>query len=172
MTAPFLEWLKAIGPLVLGGAVFFAAWWFQRWQVSLAKQKLRHDLYERRFAIYTAFCDLLVALPEKNDEEIKAVCRRADIARLQAPFLLYQEPELEAYLERICEQVKSEVISNIMFIDSIRGHAGMMSDPDVNRDFVQRVGLLGAAKLDLPNRHLPQLSRHFAKLLRLTDFSK
>src|ERR1039458_9075210 len=66
MAATVLEWLKVLGPLLLAVVVAIATWQFQKWQVRLAKQKLRHDLYDRRLAIYVAFQELLLALPEKS----------------------------------------------------------------------------------------------------------
>jgi hypothetical protein len=74
--------------------------WFQIWQVLLAKQKLRHELYDRRMAIYVASKDLLLALPKKGDDEIKAAHRKASIALLDAPFLL-DNPKIQAYLEEL-----------------------------------------------------------------------
>src|ERR1017187_6516899 len=49
MTAScILEWLKAIGPVAVALAVLIATCWFYRWQIRLAKQKLRHDLSHKR----------------------------------------------------------------------------------------------------------------------------
>lgn len=63
-------------------------WFFNRWQKRLAKQKLRHDLYDRKMAIYVAFRELLLALPDiKKSDDIKALLYKANIARLEAPFL-------------------------------------------------------------------------------------
>jgi hypothetical protein len=57
-----LEWLKALGPLLLTVVVAYVTWHFQQWQVRLEKEKLGHQLYDRRFAIYKAFQKLLIAL--------------------------------------------------------------------------------------------------------------
>jgi hypothetical protein len=167
-----LEWLKALGPLVLGVAVFVAAVWFQKWQVRLAKQKLRHELYDRRMAIYVAFRELLVALPEKGDDDIKALLRKATIARFEAPFLLGDAPNIQAYLEELCKQVTDDVIANINFLDTAREQGMLMNDPQAAREFTERASRLGAAKLDIPDRHLRELPQRFAKLLNLTDFLK
>jgi hypothetical protein len=84
MAAANLEWLKVLGPILLAAVVGIATWKFQQWQVRLAKQKLGHELYGRRMAIYVAFRELLMALPEKGDEEIKTLFRNANIARFEA----------------------------------------------------------------------------------------
>jgi hypothetical protein len=88
---------EGLGPLLLAVVVAIDTWQFQKWQVRLAKQKLRHDLYDRRLAIYVAFQELLLALPKKSDDEIKAALRKASIARFEAPFLL-GDPKIPAYL--------------------------------------------------------------------------
>jgi hypothetical protein len=169
MAANILKWLTALGPAAVALAVFFATWSFYRWQVRLGKQKLRHELYERRFAIYLAFQELLLALPEKQEDEIKAAFRKATIARLEAPFLL-PDPKIEAYLDSLCKQVADDVIANIMFFDAVKQNAVMMNDPQTCRDMAERNSRLGAAKIKIPDRHLRELSGQFAKFLQLTDF--
>jgi hypothetical protein len=77
-TVCILEYLKAIGPVAVALAVFIATYWFYQWQIRLAKQKLRHDLYDRRFAIYVAFRELLSALIEKNNDEIMASVSKSE----------------------------------------------------------------------------------------------
>lgn len=54
-TGDILDWVKALAPSSVALAVLVVTGLFYYWQVRLAKQKLRHDLYDRRFAIYTAF---------------------------------------------------------------------------------------------------------------------
>jgi HEAT repeat protein len=165
-----LEWLKVLGPIIVAIAVFFVTWSFYRWQIRLAKQKLRHDLYDRRFAIYAAFRELLIALIEKNDEEIVAAFRKASIARIEAKFVL-GDTKLEAILDDLCKQVTDDVISNIMYIDGMKPHLAT-SDPQTRQDFAERVGRLGKSKLTVFGRYFEELPKHFANFLKLTDFSK
>jgi hypothetical protein len=73
--------------------------------------------------------------------------------------------------EVLCKQVTDDVIGNIMFLDAIRKD-GRMNDPQVVRDFAEGADRLGKAKLDLPGRHLGELSEQFAEFLKLTDFWK
>jgi hypothetical protein len=165
-----LEWLKALGPLVLGAAVLGAAVWFQKWQVLLAKQKLRHELYDRRMAIYVAFKDLLLALPEKGDDEIKAAHRKASIARLDAPFLL-DNPKIQTYLEELCKRVTDDVIGNIMYFELMNEQlAAIRNDPQVVKELAERHSRLVTVKHDLPDHHLGELSKRFTEFLKLTDF--
>lgn len=163
------QWLKDLGPLFVSLAVLLVTWWFSRWQIRLAQQKLRHDLYDRRFAIYMAFQELLLAFVDKSDSEIRAAFRKAYVAHSEAPFLL-AEPHIQAYLEDLYKQVKDRVIGDIMFIQSSEG--AMTNDPQMRREVAERALRLGTAKLDLAERHLGELSRQFSRFLNLTDFWK
>jgi hypothetical protein len=171
-SAIVLEWLKVLSPLFLGAAVFVATVWFQNWQLRLAKQKLRHDLYERRFAIYVAFKDLLIALPEKGDDEIKVLLRRAEVASFEARFVL-GEANIQAYLEELCKQVRDDVLGYITYLDAMNGQvAAIKNDPLVVKDREGRGERYAAAKHNLPARYLIELPQRFEEFMRLTDFLK
>jgi hypothetical protein len=168
------EWLKNVGPFLVGVgwltlslAIFGVTLWFSRWQVHLAKQKLRHDLYNRRFAIYIAFQELLLALVEKDDGEIRAAFRKAYIARSESQFLL-ADPQIQLYLDNLYKQVKDDIIAHIMFLQASEG--AIVNDPQIRRDVAERASLLATAKLNLADRHLAKLSQEFARFLKLTDF--
>lgn len=168
MAVTIHEWLKDLAPIVVSIAVLLVTVSFNRWQQRLAKQKLRHDLYERRMAIYTAFRDLLIALPEKSDDEIKTLHRRASLARFEAPFL-FESPRLPIYLEQLCKQVLDEVIANAMFLDAMKDQP-TMNDPQIVQDFTSRATQLAAAKIEIPDRHFKQLAEHFVTNMNLSDF--
>jgi len=170
MTCAILALLKVLGPLLLAVVVAIATWQFQKWQIRLAKQKLRHDLYDRRWAIYVAFEELLVALPEKSDEEIKAALRKAEIAIRQGPFLL-GDPKIQTYLEGLCKEVTDDVIGNIMFLDAMR-EQGAVGGPEFGPEIARRATALVRAKHTIPDRHLGELSEQFTQFLKLTDFWK
>lgn len=170
MVATVHEWLKDLAPVVVSIAVFFVTLSFNRWQVRLAKQRLRHDLYDRRMAIYAAFRELLIALPEKDNDEIKVLLRKANIARFEAPFL-FDNANLPAYLEQLCKQITDEVIGNSMFVEALKNETALMNDPEAVQEFVQRAARPGAARLEIPERHLRELPQQFAEL-KLRDFWK
>jgi hypothetical protein len=165
-----IEWLRAIGPNAIALVVFIATLWFYRWQIRLAKQKLRHDLYDRRFAIYVLFRELLIALIEKSNEEIVAAFRKASIARIEAKFVL-NDSKLEAVLDELCKQVTDDVISNIMYFDGMKPHLATI-DLQTRQDFAERVDRLGKAKLIILGRYFEELPKQFARFLQLTDFGK
>ena len=88
MTAQCLmEWAMASGvPLlavVVSGVSVLAVSVFSWWQMRIAREKLRHDLYDRRFAIYMAFHELLVAVVEKDnvDAELRKAIAAWDTVR-------------------------------------------------------------------------------------------
>jgi hypothetical protein len=165
-----LEWLKAIGPVAVALAVLIATCWFYRWQIRLAEQKLRHDLYERRFAIYAAFRELLLAFIEKGNDEIMAAFRKASIARLEARFVL-DDPKIDATLDALCKQANDDVIKEIKYFDTV-GPQGTMNDPQILRDFNERADRLGRAKFIIADRYFEELPKQFEKFLKLTDFWK
>jgi len=74
-------WLKDFAAVAVSIAVLAVTLSFNSWQRRLAKQQLKHQLYERRTAIYTAFRELVLVLPEKNNDEITALFRKANTTR-------------------------------------------------------------------------------------------
>jgi hypothetical protein len=179
MTAScILEWLNAIGPIAtiaVALAVFFVTWSFYRWQVRIAQQKLRHRLYDRRFAIYAAFRELLQALVEKNNDEIMAAFRNAESARFQAPFLLddpkIQANKIQASLDALCKEVDDDVISYIRYLDAVKSQ-DTINDPQMRTESTRRADRFGRAKLIIADRYFVELPKQFKDFLRLTDFWK
>jgi hypothetical protein len=162
MTAHCLmEWVKASGiPLlavVVSGVSVLAVCVFSWWQVRIAREKLRYDLYDRRFSVYMAFHELLVAVVEKDN--VDAELRKAIAAWAHSPFLL--DAKLVDYLVglhkeafRIAEQPK--LIRDL-------GSTTVES--------VQLAAKLGSDKLAFGGR-LTELVREFESFLKLKDFSK
>jgi hypothetical protein len=166
-----LEWAKALGsPVAVAIAALCLTFFFNRWQVRLAKEKLRHDLYDRRFAIYRVFRELLLALHANGVNEIKAELRKANIARLEAAFLLSDDPGIHEYLDQLCEQVNDEVLVNMALCDIMKNDSDMMN-PEVRKEFGERQLRLNSARRDILDRHFKELPQQFARFLKLTDFS-
>jgi hypothetical protein len=158
-----MEWARALGIPALAVAVSFlavgvsfASYFSGRWQVRIAKEKLRHDLYDRRFAVYMAFHELLVAVTEKRD--VDAELRKANAARAHSPFLL--DPQVGSYLERLHADVfRVNAESTLLAQD--------LSLVPENLELASR---LGNEKLALINR-IPELVQKF-DCLKLDDLSK
>ncbi len=161
MTAQcFMKWAQALGLPLLAVAVSIATYLSGRWQVRIAREKLRHDLYDRRFAVYIAFHELLVAVVENDDVETEL--RKANAARFQSPFLL---DGLQGYLEELDREAFR-----------INATGKLIRDPNVRvarepREFVEEVTKLSHDKITFANR-VPELSRKFEPFLKLMDFSK
>jgi hypothetical protein len=130
-----------------------------RWQLRISREKLRHDLYDRRFAIYAAFHELLVALCEQDDAS--SALRRASAARAHAPFLL--DAPLVTFLDRLYE-------------DAFRVHATtkLLRDGNAWSSPVERASKAAEVsehKLRLLER-IKELVGEFERFLRLKDFAK
>lgn len=149
----WVEWARALGfPAVaivlsiLSGLVVY-------WQARLSKEKLRHDLYDRRFAIYIAFHDLLVAAAEADNIEDKL--RMANTARAHGPFLL--DKRLEKFLEELYrEAFRINAIANLIRDKTLETPA----------DRAVQSSQLGTDKLIFMGR-VGELVKEFERFLRL-----
>lgn len=143
----------------VGVTAYFA--WHQKkiakWQVDIAGEKLRHDLYDRRFAIYMAFHELLVAVAEKGDVEVEL--RKANAARAHSPFLL--DAPLGAYLEELHKEAFRVNQTNKLVKDP---HAWSS-----RAEQTSQADKLGHDKLSLSNG-VEKLAKEFERFLRLKDF--
>jgi hypothetical protein len=162
MTAEcFLEWMKALGVPLLAVVVSATVAVFSWWQVRIAREKLRHDLYDRRFAIYMAFHEMLVAFADKPyaydfDPEL----RKANAARAHSPFLL--DMQLGNYLKGLHDEgFKLNVAKDLLRDQSSWTPA----------ERAQKGSQLGTDKLTFANK-VTELVQEFEHFLKLKDFSK
>ena len=159
---PWLELAKAfaapfatvVASIVVASVTACFAW--RQWIV--AKEKLRHDLYVRRFAIYMAFHKLLVAVVEKQD--VEAELREANAARAQSPFLL--DEQLGAYLEKLHTEAVRIKETGKLCLD-----ASNFSSP---AERTTKAAQLGHDKLSFLDA-IGNLAEEFSRLLRLKDFA-
>jgi hypothetical protein len=109
-TSSFQDWIQLLGlPTLIVGVLGFL---IARWQLQIAREKLRRDQYDRRFAIYMAFHELLLAVGEKQDAETEF--RKASAMRAQALFLL------DATLDSLLKDLLNEVFRMIQTATSVR----------------------------------------------------
>jgi hypothetical protein len=157
----YLEWVKALGLPALALAIAFASWWSSRssnrWQIRIAREKLKHDLYDRRFAVYMAFHDLMVAVAEKSDVDDEL--RKANVARAHSPFLL--DPDVTQYLAGLHTEAFRINSTQQFLVDPGMGDRA---------EQIQMASRQGSDKLAFANR-IPELVKKF-ECLRLTDFSR
>lgn len=154
-TVQWVEWAKALGIPVLAVAVSFATYRSGRWQVRIAREKLRHDLYERRYAIYLAFHDLLVAIAEKDDVEEELKHANAELA--QSPFVL--DRKLGSYLGKLYKEAfRIQMESKLVYEQNLW-----------SRERTARASQLSSDKLHFAG-HVRELIDEF-ECLRLTDLS-
>jgi hypothetical protein len=156
-----LEWLKASGIPALAAAIAFASWRSTRssnqWQVRIARQKLKHDLYDRRFAVYMAFHELMVAFTEKKDVDTEL--RKANEARARSPFLF--DTEVTEYLAGLHTEAFRLNATEKLLLEPGMG---------TRAEQIEMASRQGADKLAFANR-VPELVEKF-RCLRLTDFSE
>lgn len=118
-------WLQAIvtgAPALLIGLL---AWLVNRGQLNVsqaqlnvAQEKLRQDLFDRRFAVFYAFQTLLLAVAmSKPNEEVEPL-REETVAKLATARFLF-EPDVAQYLQATFEAA--------MAISSLRS---VMNDPE------------------------------------------
>ena len=137
-----LRWIQALGlpTLVVGGLGLLIA----RWQIQTAREKLRHELYERRLAIYLAFHDLILAVSEKDTVEVEL--RKANAARAQAPFLL--NPKVNPQIARFLAELEHEAFQ----IDRTAKRVRDESLWEFSQERISMAGLLTQNKLAFTRR--------------------
>jgi hypothetical protein len=88
-------------PQTLLAIVAVCAAWIAFQQMAIARQKLNHDLFDRRFAVYIAVRDYVIAVLNRNEDlRTKAFAYHQAIA--PAPFLF--DAELAEYLLEVQRQ--------------------------------------------------------------------
>lgn len=153
-------WIKDFVPVVVSIAVFCVAWSQKR----LAREQLRHQLYNRRIVIYDAFQELLFALL-KSDDEIRALFQKVDFTRREVPFLFNDSQKLQDFLRRLCKEVTDEVINNKEDLKVTA--ADTLYDKDNPK--LEKNKRHEAAKLKIKNDYSAQLLEQFGPFLKLTD---
>jgi hypothetical protein len=132
-----------------------------RWQLLIAKEKLRHDLYDRRLSIYMAFHELIVAIIDGDDNNnVETKLRVANAVRAQSKFLL--DSGLEAYLSELHNEAFRIYNKGLL----CRNDSMWTSPVDRSQETAQ----LGQDKLKLGNR-VEEMAQKFGCFLCLNDFS-
>jgi hypothetical protein len=101
---PYSIAAQALGPTIVAATVAAFTIWIAfrqvaiaRQQAKIAREKLKHDLYDRRYAIYLAFEKMLrVSMGQKEIGVEREAVLAANIAAHQSLFIL--NAEMRAYL--------------------------------------------------------------------------
>jgi len=163
---PWAEWARAIGPtlvaLVSALAVLVSivsvclSRQIARWQASVARETIRQNYYDRRFAIFMAFRELLVAIVDKADVDVEL--RNANAARAASPFLLSEQ--LGRYLEELHKEgFHLNATNKLLALDA--GYKATLTPIQLNEEMTK----LARDKLILINR-VPELAERFEPFLK------
>ena len=167
-----VDGMKGYGPLVVSIVTIWVTWFLGSRQGRIQKEQLKHQLYDRRMAVYDSFRDLLFALPQKgndSDEEIKASFRKTDFARREIGFLFNDNQKIIIFAEKLCGQVRNEVVDNN---DDLVVEPADTMFPEMSRPKLERIKQHEAAKLKIYEYFNPQLIELFGPFLKLTDNPK
>jgi hypothetical protein len=93
--------LSLVGPIIA-----VAVWWVGWQQMQIARAKLQHDLFDRRFKVYEAARDLLVSVRARklDDPSLTDVRNRFLWATAESHFLL--DASIRDYLMTLIDQVE------------------------------------------------------------------
>jgi hypothetical protein len=123
-------------------------------------------------AAYSAFRELLLALPEKNGEEIKDLFRKAHLAGSEIPFLFEDDKDLQTYVDQLLQRVRDEVVNAIPSLEVMKQEPDMLMSAAIAKDLREQANQFFGARLSIPREHFTQLPQKFAPYLKLTDFKK
>jgi hypothetical protein len=155
----WLEWSRALGLPALAIAVSILTLLIARWQLIISREKLRYDLYDRRFCIYLAFHELLVAIIDKED--IETELRKALAVNAHSLFLL--DSQLTTYLGILHEEA-FQILQTTMLVKNETA----WSTPG---ERAAKAALIGQDKLRLHGK-INEMAKKFEPFLRLQDFRK
>jgi hypothetical protein len=121
----WVAYIQALGPTIATVAVATFTIWIAsrqaciaREQADIAREKIAHDFYDRRYAIYLVFETMIrVLMGQKDLGKDREAVLAANIAAHQAPFILDREMshyllDLHALGWRIVNAQDSEVVAN------------------------------------------------------------
>ena len=150
-------WLQGLVTALPAMLIGLLAWFVSRGQLLVAKEKLRHDLFERRFAVFYAFQNYLVAVAMKRSTQ-----ELADevVAKLATARFLFDQPTFE-YLR-----------TTWMDTANLNNRGPMLADPDAWPTASERVaaGIKHAdAKMALFDK-VDEIAAKLVPTLRLRDF--
>lgn len=168
---PVYDWIKDLGPFAVSIVTIWVIWWLGSRQGQIEKEQLKHQLYDRRMAVYDSLRDLLFALPQKgndSDEEIKARFRKADFARREIGFLFNDNQKVLNFSEQLCGQVKNEVVDNNDDLVKTTGDILYDKMPQSIQK-CEKIDQHEKAKLKIYEDFNTQLIELFGPFLKLTD---
>jgi hypothetical protein len=154
LSTGLLPWVQALGlPTLVVGLL---AYYVGRWQINIARENQRRDQYDRRFAIYMSFHELMLAMIDKPDPGPDY--RKANAMRAQALFLL--NPALGSYLESLLTEA-SRIIQQAKLVHDSSAWSSQQKQAQAGAEYV-RDRLVFNSRID-------ELAEHFVQFLRMKE---
>jgi hypothetical protein len=154
----FKDFAGPIATIIAAVAAVSVTAYFACYQKRIAREQLRQNLYDRSFAIYMAFHELLVAVTSSFSVNVEL--HKANAARAQSPFLL--TPSIKVYLQELHNEA-FKVNAQGRLLQDHNYRAGI-SKPD----FAAQASKLSSDKLALANR-IEELAERFKPLIELKN---
>ena len=152
-------WVQAVGSFLVAGAIGILAWRVSRGQLEVAREKLRYDLYDRRYEIFKSFQDLIVLVI--LDENYEATHRQAVNTLATSRFLVNEQ--LQASLRAVRDEAATLYAERASLRDPLA-----WSD---QKDRLHRQIVVTSTIMALTDRVEP-LAKLFEPYLKLNDFSR
>ena len=168
---PIATALASVATVAVSIAVLLVTRSFNCWQKRLAREQLRHQLYDRRMRVYESFRLLVLKLPEIEIDEISTLYRNAVLVRHEVPFLFDDNAELEEYLDKLLRQIEKKVLNHQSNFD--RTEPSMYTEDPEARDRQAKLRIdFFETRLEILNANSSQLPEQFKPFLMLTDLSE
>lgn len=110
-----IQWVQALGFPVVGSVLAIVGAWLALQQFRLARVKLQHDLYDRRYAVFKAAQDFLLSAFHSSAPSSDAM-RDFAIGASQSVFLF--DDEMASYLRGISDRMEQMRIHHKLMTDA------------------------------------------------------
>jgi hypothetical protein len=103
----WVEWAKALGLPALALSISILSFLVSRWQVRISREKLKHDLFERRYALYEIYANLIYNCTNeiKNDRFVDSRFDEAFKNLSKIRFLF--DKNLDNYIKNLVDTLHS-----------------------------------------------------------------
>lgn len=146
----WLQYLQAIAVPFIGAVIAGTGAWIAFQQMRIAHIRLKHDLYDRRFATFEAARRLLIDMAVNGDASEEAMGNYL-VGIANASFLF--DDSLVRYLREIGEHASTVQVINT----TLKGHVSGSDKPPLERQVTEKVEWLRNQIEVLDSKFMPFL---------------